>query len=144
MALHYHQGQSAANYLHDAARHVDRSAEGDDESRDIFAHSHLDGLLERNRNRGGRRLGAECREIGRHHRPEQLEGITLHEERGDAVLEYQQSDVEREDYADYLGESRQYSNHLAGDRHIEEYAEDVEREQGDYGSGNGHQTHRCG
>lgn len=47
-------------------------------------------------------------------------------------MEYQQEDVQEEDDADNLDKHCQYVEHLSGVSHVEENAEDINRQQGKY------------
>ena len=91
--------------------------------------------------RGGRRLGAKGREIGREHRGDGPERVFARETGRDAVLEHEDADVEHENHGYYLYEREQDGAYLAAYGHIQEYAEDVEREQGDDGAVDGPRNH---
>lgn len=136
-ALHNHQGKCARHNLQRAARQVDGGAKRDDEAGNVVGNTVLPGLFQRHGDGGGTRLRAESGEVGRHHTPQELEGILADKQCRDAVLEQQQEDVQQEDDADNLDEDHQDAEHLSAVRHVEEDAEDVDGKQWQYHGADG-------
>ena len=109
---------------------MDGRAERDHEACDVLRNSVDAGLLERYRDSCGRGLCSKSCEVCREHVPEQLERVLLCKASGDHELDDQDADVDQEDDADDLYEDGQDREYLADIGHVEEDAEDVEREEG--------------
>ena len=129
--LEHTDGQGTRRNLHGRARHVDGGTEGHGEARNVLVDAVLHGLPQRHGDGGGRRRGAQRRHIGRQHVPQQPEGVLSLQQAGKAELIDQDEDVERKDDGDDLGEDGDDAHGLARDGHVEENAEDIERQQGD-------------
>ena len=112
---------------------MDGSAERYGESSDVFAYTILSGLLEGDRNCSCRGLGAESCEISRHHVPEEPERILAARCSCDAELQDEDRYMYEEDDSYDLDEDSKDAEYLSYICHIEEYTEDVKREEGNDG-----------
>ena len=124
--LRQHQGYGASHNLQDAAREMNRGAEGNDEAADAFAHSVFQRAAEGEGNRCGGRLSAQSGEIGGHHVPQQSQRIAAVERTSHRELKDEQEHVHDENHADDFGEDEQNVEDLPAVAHVEKDAEDVD------------------
>lgn len=136
-ALHKHDGDGAGHDFECAAGEVDGGAEGNDESCHILVNFVAECLLQGDGDGGGGRLRAQCGEVGRHHAPEQQQRILAGYQPGHNVLQQKHADVQQEDDTDDFDEYAQQICRLSAPGHVEDNAEDIERQQGNDGFADG-------
>ena len=107
------RARAQATIFERGARHVYGGAERHGETGHVLVDAEGDGAFECHGYRGGRRLGAKGREIGREHRGDGPERVFARETGRDAVLEHEDADVEHENHGYYLYEREQDGAYLA-------------------------------
>ena len=130
-AGHIEDGHRAGGDFHRAAREVDGGAERDDKDGNRFAHAVFDGLRQRHRDGGGRRLRAQRGGVGGKHVLQEAHRVLPADGARDGKLNQQQQDMEDEDDDDDLEEHKDDTGDVAADRHVQEDPEDMEREERD-------------